>query len=103
MNSLTLSVIALAVSVVVAALTIARRIGRRKPVLRCPSCAYRVGGPDPKQFHLDHRAPNRHVIHSAYGPLAELANEPGTVVTVDVVNQFKTPLSYRVDPRKELR
>lgn len=71
----------------------------RSTAVRCPSCSYTVGGPDRRSHYLQHLGPARHILHGVYGPLAELANPAGTVITADLVSQLR-PLSYNADPRE---
>jgi hypothetical protein len=79
---------------------IARLLDRWASTLHCPKCRYKVGGPTQGQYHLEHFGPARHILHGAYGPIAELTNTARADLPADLVSQLR-PLSYNATPRPE--
>jgi hypothetical protein len=97
-NAAVISLVLIALSPVVRiVLWLARDRGS---TVRCPRCPYTVGGPDPAQYYLEHRARDRHVLHGVYGPLAEFTNPAGSVIPAAAVSQLR-PMSYNTDLRQE--
>jgi hypothetical protein len=47
-----------------------------------------------------HFGPARHILHGAYGPIAELTNTARADLPADLVSQLR-PLSYNATPRPE--